>query len=73
MVKGRENSDIVLIIPPPKKTICVKIDQDLLDFVDRVVRELGYETRSDFFREAIIYYAQIVEKVNKKNNYTLND
>lgn len=53
-------------VPPPKKVVSVKLEVDLIEEMDRVWRALGYNNRSDFIREAILYYMQVVMQ-NKDN------
>ncbi len=58
------NNDVFEIrVTPPKKVVSVKIDVDLLHEIDKVWRELGYKSRSQFIIEAIIYYMQVVKSM----------
>ena len=47
-------------VSPPKKVVSVKLEVDIIEEMDRVWRSLGYASRSEFIREAILYYMQVV-------------
>ena len=47
-------------VPPPKKVVSVKLEVDIIEEIDRIWRSLGYASRSEFIREAILYYMQVV-------------
>ncbi len=54
----------VVVIPPAKKTVCVKIDEDVLREIDTIITK-EYSNRSEFIREAIIYYIQVYKQYNQ--------
>lgn len=54
--------DIDIIVSSPKKVVSVKLDVEIIDEIDRVWRSLGYSNRSEFLREAILFYLQFVKK-----------
>ncbi|BES81354.1 hypothetical protein PABY_09210 [Pyrodictium abyssi] len=47
-------------VSPPKKVVSVKLEVDIIEEMDRIWRSLGYASRSEFIREAILYYMQVV-------------
>ncbi|WP_236698202.1 ribbon-helix-helix domain-containing protein [Pyrodictium occultum] len=47
-------------VSPPKKVVSVKLEVDIIEEMDRLWRSLGYTSRSEFIREAILYYMQVV-------------
>ncbi len=52
-----------MIITPPKQTVCAKIDSDLLRTIDDIIRKTGlFRSRTDFIKEALIYYISFLEK-----------
>lgn len=51
---------MVVITGSPKKVVSIKLDVDLINEIDRVWQKLGYSSRSEFIREAILYYLQHV-------------
>ncbi len=53
---------IDIIVSSPKKVVSVKLDVEIIDEIDRVWRSLGYSNRSEFLREAILFYLQFVKK-----------
>jgi Arc/MetJ-type ribon-helix-helix transcriptional regulator len=55
----RDNEVIDVLVPSPKRVVSVKLEVELIEEIDRVWRLLGYNSRSDFIREAILYYMQI--------------
>ncbi len=54
--------DIDIIVSSPKKVVSVKLDVEIIDEIDRVWRSLGYSNRSEFLREAILFYLQFVKR-----------
>jgi Arc/MetJ-type ribon-helix-helix transcriptional regulator len=55
----RNSSILDIPVPSPKRVVSVKLEVELIEEIDRVWRMLGYNSRSDFIREAILYYMQI--------------
>jgi metal-responsive CopG/Arc/MetJ family transcriptional regulator len=53
-----------IVIPSPKKVVSIKLEVDLLEEIDRLWRSLGYTSRSEFIREALIYYMQVVSNTS---------
>ncbi len=53
--------------PSRKKVVSVKIEERLLEEIDRAWRELGYGSRSEFIREAVIYYMLVRRAMNATN------
>ncbi|BEP17644.1 hypothetical protein PYJP_09960 [Pyrofollis japonicus] len=53
-----------IVIPSPKKVVSIKLEVDLLEEIDRLWRSLGYTSRSEFIREALIYYMQVVSSIS---------
>jgi len=47
-------------VSPPKKVVSIKLEVDIIEEMDRIWRSLGYASRSEFIREAILYYMQVV-------------
>ncbi len=45
-----------VLVTPPKKVVSVKLDADLVDLVDKFWRMYGYRSRSEFIREAILFF-----------------
>ena len=41
------------------RVLSVKVDENLLREIDELVRELGYENRSVFIREALVFYLNL--------------
>jgi len=62
------NSDYIdVVLPPTKKVVSVKLDVDIIEELDKLWKKLGYNSRSEFIREAILFYMQYVqEKLDKK-------
>jgi len=50
-----------VIVPTPKKGICFKLEVDLINTIDEIWRERGFSSRSDFIREAIIWYIGFIQ------------
>ena len=48
-----------------KKVVSVKMEETLIYELDRLWRSLGYQSRSEFIREAIVYYMMIVRAVRQ--------
>ena len=48
-----------------KKVVSVKMEETLIYELDRLWRSLGYSSRSEFIREAIVYYMMIVRAVRQ--------
>jgi len=66
------NSDYIdVVLPPTKKVVSVKLDVDIIEELDKLWKKLGYNSRSEFIREAILFYMQYVQerlKVRKTEN-----
>lgn len=58
MAAGDGGIDVIIV--PPKKVVSVKLDADLIAEIDRLWRKHGYQSRSDFIREAILCYIQLL-------------
>ncbi|ABM81092.1 ribbon-helix-helix domain-containing protein [Hyperthermus butylicus] len=61
---ARQPSDtqiIDVVVPSPKKVVSVKLEVEIIEELDRTWRALGYTSRSEFIREAILYYMQVVQ------------
>ncbi len=60
----------IIIVPPgsPKKVVSIKLEVDIIREIDEVWRKLGYSSRSEFIREAILYYAQIAPILRSVKN-----
>jgi len=57
------NSDYIdVVLPPTKKVVSVKLDIDIIEELDRLWKKLGYNSRSEFIREAILFYMQYVQE-----------
>jgi len=57
------NSDYIdVVLSPTKKVVSVKLDVDIIEELDRLWRKLGYNSRSEFIREAILFYMQYVQE-----------
>lgn len=51
----------------PTKVISVKIDAETLSEMENLCRKHHYRSRSDFIREAIRFYINILKQINDKN------
>ncbi len=58
--------------PGRKKVVSVKIEERLLEEIDDTWRALGYGSRSEFIREAVIYY-MLVRRALAATNLCLCD
>jgi metal-responsive CopG/Arc/MetJ family transcriptional regulator len=60
----------IIIVPPgsPKKVVSIKLEVDIIREIDEVWKKLGYSSRSEFIREAILYYAQIAPMLHSVRN-----
>ncbi|RUM47354.1 MAG: hypothetical protein DSY37_02920 [Hyperthermus sp.] len=61
------SGEITIITGSPKKVVSFKLDVSLIEEIDRVWSMLGYSSRSEFIRDAVIYYMQVA--VRLKNGY----
>jgi len=50
------------------RVLTVKIEEKLLNEIDKRARELGYRSRSEFVREALEFYLRITDVRAKKYN-----
>lgn len=57
---------IEIISVPPTKVVSIKLPVDVIDLVDELWRKYGFRSRSEFIREAIIFYASVLEVVRKR-------
>ena len=57
--RGRE--ELELIVTPPKRVVSVKLDVDLIEYIDSILPRYGYSNRSEFIREAIMFYLAYLE------------
>ena len=48
-----------------KRVVSVKLEETLLAMLDEVWRSFGYQNRSQFIREAIIWYMMMVRSAKK--------
>ncbi|MET1102181.1 MAG: ribbon-helix-helix domain-containing protein [Pyrodictiaceae archaeon] len=62
----REGETFDIIIVPPKRVISVKLEAELVNLLDRIWREYGYSSRSEFIREAIMYYIQFLTNSRRR-------
>jgi len=53
-----DDNSIEVIQPEVKKVVSVKLDVELIEQLDRCWRRHGYRSRSEFIREAILFYMQ---------------
>ncbi|WP_048054258.1 ribbon-helix-helix domain-containing protein [Saccharolobus solfataricus] len=49
-------------------TISFKLENEFIKEIDNVARNLGYTNRSDFIRDAIIYYLGYLKRNGNHNN-----
>lgn len=57
------SSDYIdVVLPPTKKVVSVKLDVDIIEELDKLWKKLGYNSRSEFIREAILFYMQYVQE-----------
>ncbi|SAI86137.1 CopG family transcriptional regulator [Saccharolobus solfataricus] len=49
-------------------TISFKLEDEFIRKVDNIARNLGYANRSDFIRDAIIYYLGYLKRNGNNNN-----
>jgi|ECHnycMinimDraft_1075156.scaffolds.fasta_scaffold00048_20 metal-responsive CopG/Arc/MetJ family transcriptional regulator len=47
-------------------TISFKLDEEKINMIDKLAKEFGYTTRSDFLREAIRQYVEYLKSVYAK-------
>lgn len=65
----RMDKDVILVLPgSPKKVVSIKLEYDIINEIDEVWRKLGYRSRSEFIREAILYYIQLAPMLHKNKN-----
>ena len=50
------------------KTISFKLEEDFLKQIDETAKILGYSSRSDLIRDAIIEYIQYLKELEKEVN-----
>jgi len=60
---GTVNEEIYIIVESPKKVVSFKLDVDIIAQIDEVWPQLGYQSRSQFLREAVLFYLQYVQRV----------
>ncbi len=63
MAKATHRKDFDIVIPSPKRVVSIKLEIDLIEEIDRLWRSLGYTSRSEFIREAILYYMQVAKQL----------
>jgi len=65
MEKVRQISDnsFEIELVPNTVTITFKVDDELLKKVDLLVRELGFQNRSELIREAIVTYLKYLDGI----------
>ncbi|HIP85198.1 MAG TPA: ribbon-helix-helix protein, CopG family [Pyrodictium sp.] len=60
------NSDYIdVVLSPAKKVVSIKLDVDIIEELDKLWRKLGYNSRSEFIREAILFYMQYMQEKHK--------
>jgi len=65
----RDGRNIIIVSPgSPKKVVSIKLEVDIIREIDEVWKKLGYSSRSEFIREAILYYAQIAPMLHSMRN-----
>lgn len=50
---------------PLTKVISIKIDAEMLKETDFIYRKRGFKSRSEFIREAIVVYLEILKKYDR--------
>ncbi len=58
---GSKGFDI--IVSSPKKVVSIKLEVELIHEIDAVWQKLGYRSRSEFLREAILYFLQVAPRL----------
>ncbi len=56
------SNEIEIIVEPPKKVVSFKLDVDIIEQIDRLWQSLGYRSRSEFLREAVLFYIQYLQR-----------
>ncbi len=64
---------IEVIVTPPKKVVSVKLDVDIIEQMDKVWREYGYSSRSEFIREAILFYMMYLSQRKARKRAEADD
>lgn len=54
-----------------QKIVSIKLDQRLLEHIDEMWRKAGYRSRSDFIREAIKAYMEMLQTRNTMEGKTV--
>ncbi len=54
------------------KVLSIKIDSELLATIDKMWRDLGYTSRSEFIRESLIVVLKLIELVKESNPETIS-
>lgn len=64
--KMNRNIEFEVISIPPTKVVSIKLPVDVIDLVDELWRKFGFKSRSEFIREAIIFYATMLEMMERR-------
>jgi Arc/MetJ-type ribon-helix-helix transcriptional regulator len=70
---GRRGSEFEILVTPPKKVISIKLDADLIDIMDSVWKRYGYSSRSEFIREAILFFIAFLGQHERPRKARLPD
>jgi len=54
-------NEIDIVVESPKKVVSFKLDVDIIAKIDEVWPRLGYRSRSQFLREAVLFYLQYIQ------------
>jgi metal-responsive CopG/Arc/MetJ family transcriptional regulator len=55
-------TELDIVIDSPKKVVSFKLDVDIISQIDELWPRLGYRSRSQFLREAVLFYVQYVQR-----------
>ena len=60
-----EDGKVTISLPlqPRKRVVSVKLEETLVEMLDDLWRSLGYQNRSEFIREAIVWYMAAVRAI----------
>ncbi len=57
---------IEIFVTPPSKVVSVKMDVELLNKIDEVCRRRGFPSRSEFIRQAVIFYIEYLSRLERE-------
>ncbi|NOZ88726.1 MAG: ribbon-helix-helix protein, CopG family [Crenarchaeota archaeon] len=60
---GGDSKGFDIIVSSPKKVVSIKLEVELIHEIDAVWQKLGYRSRSEFLREAILYFLQVAPRL----------